>query len=78
MMMIICFLRFFWCALQILRLFKRGVLFDIGVLEKFVKANIPDVTFLEAYRTTRRVLNVTVTSASDKGVRLSSFFLPVF
>ena len=54
---------------QILRLFKRGVLFDITVLEKFVKANIPELTFLEAYRMTRRVLNVTVTSASDKGVR---------
>jgi hypothetical protein len=54
------------------RLFTRGVLFDIGVLEKFVKANIPEVTFLEAYRTTRRVLNVTVTAASDKGVRARS------
>ncbi len=58
--------------MQIVRLFTRGVLFDIGVLEKFVKANIPDVTFLEAYRTTRRVLNVTVTAASDKGVRFFS------
>ena len=34
-----------------------------------MKANIPELTFLEAYRMTRRVLNVTVTSASDKGVR---------
>jgi TAG lipase/steryl ester hydrolase/phospholipase A2/LPA acyltransferase len=52
---------------QVTRLFKRGVLFDIGVLERFVRANIPDLTFLEAYRLTHRVLNVTVTSASNQG-----------
>lgn len=53
--------------IQLSRLWTRGVLFDIKVLERFVHYNIGDVTFLEAYRRTRRVLNITVTSAVDSG-----------
>lgn len=53
--------------MQLKRLWTRGVIFDIKVLEAFVRHNIGDITFLEAYRRTRRVLNVTVTSAVDSG-----------
>ena len=48
-------------------MWTRGVIFDIKVLERFVHHNIGDVTFLEAYRRTRRVLNITVTSSVDFG-----------
>ncbi|CAE7925733.1 unnamed protein product, partial [Symbiodinium sp. KB8] len=46
---------------KLTRLFTKGVLYDIRVLGRFLRANIGDLTFLEAYRKTNRVLNITVT-----------------
>jgi predicted acylesterase/phospholipase RssA len=47
------------------RLRRTGFFFDISVLQECIRANSGDVTFLEAYNRTRRVLNVTVSSASN-------------
>ncbi|CAE7933154.1 SDP1, partial [Symbiodinium sp. KB8] len=47
------------------RLWKRGVLFDVEVLQRCMRENIGDLTFLEAYWKTNRVLNITVTSTLD-------------
>ena len=48
---------------KLTRLFTKGVLYDIRVLGRFLRANIGDLTFLEAYRKTHRILNITVTSS---------------
>lgn len=42
------------------RFFKDGVLMDTGTLLAFVEDNLKDVTFLEAFRATGRVLNIHV------------------
>ena len=39
---------------------KHGVLMDVRKLEDFCRYNFGDVTFLEAYERTGRVINVTV------------------
>ncbi len=47
---------------KLARLCSKGVLYDIRVLGRFLRANVGDLTFLEAYRRTHRILNITVTS----------------
>jgi len=47
------------------RLFSQGVIFDAEVLRRSLRENIGDITFLEAYRLTNRVLNVTVSSGTN-------------
>jgi hypothetical protein len=42
------------------RLFAQGTLMDVDVLLQFAKDNIGELTFLEAYRLTGRVLNIHV------------------
>jgi TAG lipase/lysophosphatidylethanolamine acyltransferase len=42
------------------RLLRQGQLLDVAVLEECVKANVGELTFEEAYRKTKRVLNITV------------------
>ena len=42
------------------RLFGSGVLFDISVLKRCLKANIGDITFREAYARSGRVVNIVV------------------
>jgi predicted acylesterase/phospholipase RssA len=42
------------------RFFKTGVLMDIRILKHFVKENIGELTFMEAYEKTGFILNVTV------------------
>lgn len=49
---------------KVKRLFGRGYLLDIEVLKRFAIKNIGELTFLEAYRRTGRILNVPVTSSS--------------
>lgn len=44
------------------RLFNQGVLFDNEILKKCMKDNLGDVTFIEAYNRTRRILNIAVSS----------------
>lgn len=44
------------------RLLKHGYLMDIKVLIDCVKANVGDLTFEEAYKKTKRVLNISVSS----------------
>lgn len=41
---------------KIHRLLKHGVVFDVEVLKECIRSNIGDVTFLEAYNRTRRIL----------------------
>ena len=50
---------------RINRLRKTGYFFDISVLQECIRANSGDVTFLEAYHRTRRVLNITVSSSTN-------------
>eukprot|EP01136_Pigoraptor_vietnamica_P005789 Opistho-1_new@37894 len=48
---------------KIARLLKEGMLMDSGRLAVFIKANIgTDVTFLDAYQRTGRIINITVAS----------------
>ncbi|ORZ31495.1 acyl transferase/acyl hydrolase/lysophospholipase [Catenaria anguillulae PL171] len=46
------------------RVFKHGVLFDVDTLIKTVQDMFGDITFLEAYNRTRRILNITVSSST--------------
>lgn len=42
------------------RFITEGYLLDASVLEECVRANVGDLTFMEAYQRTKRVLNITV------------------
>ncbi|KRX07659.1 Acyl transferase/acyl hydrolase/lysophospholipase [Pseudocohnilembus persalinus] len=55
------FLSNFWKRVK--KLFKEGVILDIQKVEQFVKDNIGDITFQEAYDKTGRILNITVTGS---------------
>ncbi|ETO14325.1 hypothetical protein RFI_23048 [Reticulomyxa filosa] len=50
-------------AVHLRRLWRTGNLLDVMVLREAVRANIGDLTFLEAYEKTGRILNITVTGA---------------
>ncbi|PJF16621.1 hypothetical protein PSACC_03618 [Paramicrosporidium saccamoebae] len=49
---------------KIARLVSHGVIFDGKVLKKSLRQTIGDITFLEAYQKTNRVLNIAVSSTS--------------
>ncbi len=49
---------------KLARFLKHGVVFDGHVLKESLRRNIGDITFLEAYGKTTRVLNVAVSSTS--------------
>jgi len=49
---------------QLTRFLKTGALFDIGNLTRIMRNLMGDITFLEAYNRTRRILNICVSSAS--------------
>lgn len=51
-----------WIPTKLLRLIKEGVLFDSVHLGKIMRENVGDITFLEAFQKTRRILNITVSS----------------
>lgn len=51
-----------WIKLR--RIFTTGAVIDIGVLRQAMRDNVGDMTFLEAYRRTQRVLNITVSTAT--------------
>lgn len=46
------------------RFFTQGTLLDINVLKHTLQANLGDITFLEAYQRTGRIVNISVTPAS--------------
>ena len=45
---------------RLLRLWRQGVLMDIRLMEECMRDNIGDITFLEAYHKTGRILNITL------------------
>ena len=47
---------------KVTRLLKYGKLFDIQIIEQAARNNLGDITFLEAFRKSGRVLNITVKS----------------
>ncbi|KAH8723976.1 acyl transferase/acyl hydrolase/lysophospholipase [Phaeosphaeriaceae sp. PMI808] len=49
---------------KLVRMFKTGGLFDISHLTRVMKGILGDMTFLEAYNRTQRVLNIPVSTAS--------------
>lgn len=49
---------------KVARFLKYGSLYDITHLERVMKKMIGDITFQESYNRTRRILNITVSSAS--------------
>lgn len=53
----------YWVKLR--RLMKEGVVFDQSVLRTCLRENIGHVTFLEAHKKTRRILNVSVSSSTQ-------------
>lgn len=55
--------RQYWVKLQ--RLMREGVVFDQSVLRTCLRENIGHITFLEAFKKTRRILNVTVSSSTQ-------------
>lgn len=48
------------------RLSREGYLMDVTVIEKFLRDNLGDITFLEAYQKTGRVLNIYVEKVVGK------------
>lgn len=50
------------------RYLKEGVVLDIKVLQDFLKSQIGNVTFEEAYKKTGWILNVSVTSIHQQDV----------
>ena len=57
------------------RFWKEGTLMDVSVLSKFVEDNLGDITFLEAFRQTGRVLNIHVEKELDQQGSRSSWLL---
>jgi TAG lipase/lysophosphatidylethanolamine acyltransferase len=53
---------------RIQRFRKEGYFLDVKVLEDCIRANIGDMTFEEAYRRSKRVLNITVVTAHQAGI----------
>ena len=53
----------YWVKLR--RLLREGVRLDQGVLRTCLRDNIGHVTFLEAFKKTRRILNVSVSSSTQ-------------
>ncbi|XP_049852626.1 uncharacterized protein LOC126332792 isoform X2 [Schistocerca gregaria] len=49
---------------KLYRLLTEGALMDIRKLEKMIRDNVRDLTFKEAYEKTKRILNITVASAT--------------
>lgn len=45
------------------RFVTEGYILDASVLEQCVRANVGDLTFMEAYQRTKRVLNITIASS---------------
>jgi TAG lipase/lysophosphatidylethanolamine acyltransferase len=50
------------------RLLKFGILMDVSKIEELCRANLGNVTFIEAYEKTRRIVNITLTHPAHKGV----------
>jgi predicted acylesterase/phospholipase RssA len=50
---------------KIFRLFRRGILLDIEILKKLCIKLFKDLTFIEAYHLSQKVLNITVTNADS-------------
>ena len=48
------------------RLLERGTLMDISKLRVFLRTNLGDMTFAEAYKLTGRVFNVSVLSTQNE------------
>lgn len=53
---------------RIHRFWREGHFLDVKVLEDCVKDNVGDLTFEEAYRRSKRVLNIMVATAEQDGV----------
>lgn len=57
-------MQFEWCRMfGISDMIKGSGVLDQSLLKKAINRNIPDVTFLEAYKQTNRILNITVSPA---------------
>ena len=52
---------------RMMRFVGTGHLFDMGLLEECVRANVGDLTFEEAYARSKRILNITVATAGKTG-----------
>ncbi|KAJ5995710.1 hypothetical protein N7481_002687 [Penicillium waksmanii] len=52
---------------RMIRFVRTGHLFDMGLLEECVRANVGDLTFEEAYARSKRILNITVATAGKTG-----------
>ena len=59
-----------WATLmrRLHRFRREGYFLDVKVLEECVRANVGDLTFMEAYLRSKRVLNITVATAQQGGV----------
>ncbi|KAG0002899.1 hypothetical protein BGZ79_002099 [Entomortierella chlamydospora] len=59
---------------KITRLMTEGYLLDINVLQKCIEDNVGNLTFDEAFKRTKRVLNITVPSSSkSEGPKLLNY-----
>jgi len=50
---------------KLTRFLSKGVIMDIGKLQKLIRDNIGDITFKEAFHKTNRILNITVASETE-------------
>lgn len=51
---------------KLLRFWHKGYFLDVKVLEECVRTNVGDLTFEEAYTRTKRILNITVSTAGGR------------
>ncbi|KAF9166430.1 hypothetical protein DFQ26_007916 [Actinomortierella ambigua] len=59
---------------KITRLMTQGYLIDINILQKCIEENVGDLTFDEAFKRTKRVLNITVPSSrKSEGPQLLNY-----
>ncbi|KAJ9211571.1 hypothetical protein DTO166G4_6851 [Paecilomyces variotii] len=52
---------------RVKRFLREGSFFDIRILEECVRANVGDMTFEEAYKKSKRILNITVATSAKSG-----------
>lgn len=58
---------------RVRRFWTKGYFLDVKVLEECVQANIGDITFMEAYLRSRRILNITVGPTKQGGPMLLNY-----
>ena len=55
----------FWKLLSLRQMLRRGAVMDQSQLRRAIASNVPDMTFEEAFKTSQRIINITVSPAGS-------------